>query len=413
MTESAVPPLRLDEADLDALVTRRPASLFASDLEAAAPVLRERLAGARVLVVGGAGSIGASTVRLILGYRPAALHVVDRDENGLAELIRDLRGRPGELETGDLRTLPLDYGGPVMARFLAGQAPYDLVLNFAALKHVRSEKDVPSLLQMLDTNIVGHARFKRWLLAHGHGRGYFAVSTDKAANPVGLMGASKRLMEDVAFDVAAPAGGSVTSARFANVAFSNGSLLHGFLRRLERGQPLAVPRATRRYFVSRREAGELCLIAALAVPDRHVAFPRLDPRAELQELEEVAVRLLHRFGFEPAPCEDEAAARRDAGDLIRRGRWPLLRTPLDTSGEKPYEEFVGKGEVPVDIGLGTLGGLRHVATGAGETGLFETLETLIGTPDAPVTKERLVELIGRAIPVFQHVETGRNLDQRF
>ena len=257
-----------ETAELTSIVTGRTASLFAGDLEASSDRVFAKVRDRRILVIGGGGSIGAATVRIILDYRPSALHVVDHNENYLAELVRELRGRAAGIPDIDFRALPLDYGGPVMERLLADLPPYDVVLNFAALKHVRSEKDIYSVLQMFDTNLVRHVRFKRWLADHRHGATYFAVSTDKAANPVSLMGASKRLMEDLIFDIAAASGQSTTSARFANVAFSNGSLLQGFGYRLAKRQPLAVPRDTRRYFISHQEAGELCLLATCRIPDK-------------------------------------------------------------------------------------------------------------------------------------------------
>ena len=282
---------------LETAVTRRTRSLFADDVAERRGGLIEAIAGRRILVVGGGGSIGAVTVRLAADLRPAALHVVDQNENYLAELVRDLRGSPQGIDPRvEFRMLPVDYGSPIMRRFLSDAPPYDAVLNFAAMKHVRSEKDVYSTLQMFDTNIIKHVRFKTWLAEHGHGARYFAVSTDKAANPSSLMGASKRLMEDVAFGVPTPPVGIATSARFANVAFSNGSLLQGFRHRLARGQPLAAPRDTRRYFVSHAEAGELCLLAAFAAPTGHIVFPRMDPETELQPLDEIARRFLAAHG---------------------------------------------------------------------------------------------------------------------
>ena len=288
-----------DREKLDQAVTRRDRSYFAADIEGQTDHISAKLRGRRVLVVGGGGSIGSATTMLIAKYMPAAIHVVDISENYLAELVRDLRASSAELDRIDFRALPIDYGGPIMERYLGDAAPYDVVLNFAALKHVRSEKDIYSLLQMLDTNIVGHIRFKEWLARNGHGDGYFAVSTDKAANPVSLMGASKRLMEDVVFDIAAGKARTVTSARFANVAFSNGSLLQGFLHRLRNRQPLAVPRETKRYFVSQREAGELCVLAAFATPTGHIAIPKMDPDSELQYLDKIAERVLDAFGLKP------------------------------------------------------------------------------------------------------------------
>ena len=325
------PQRRLDQAAVG-----RATSLTAGDFATATPRVAAAIDGARVLVIGGGGSIGAATIQLLATFRPAALHVIDLSENYLAELVRSLRGRPDGLAVEDFRTLPLDYGSPLMQSFLAAAAPYDIVLNFAALKHVRSEKDVFSLLQMIDTNVVRHARFKRWLQEFRHRCSYFAVSTDKAANPTSLMGASKRLMEDVIFALPICADRPTTSARFANVAFSNGSLLAAFLRRLAMRQPVAVPRSTFRYFVTQEEAAEICLLAALAIPGGMVLVPRLDPSSELQELAVVAERILHAHGLRAAPYDDEAAARHDVERLARQGAWPLLLTPLDTSGEKPY-----------------------------------------------------------------------------
>jgi len=398
--------------ELEALVIGRKESLFEADRARYADALREQVAGKRILVVGGGGSIGSSTVGFLTELSPAALHVVDLSENYLAELVRDLRGQPGGLPVSDFRTLPLDYGSSIMERFLAESAPYDCVLNFAALKHVRSEKDVFSLLQMLDTNVVKHIRFKRWLEKYGHGARYFAVSTDKAANPSSLMGASKRLMEDVVFDVSLPTGGSATSARFANVAFSNGSLLQGFLFRLSKNQPLAVPRDTRRYFVSQAEAGEICLLTSLVGPAEHVLFPSFDPATSLILLEQVAIEVLRFAGFEPEFFEDEAAARRAVAGAAACGRWPVLVTALDTSGEKPYEEFVAHGEEAVDVGFGALNGIAHAPGCAESRQLYDRLSDCIGDPARTLTKADLVSWIAEAVPGFQHQETGRDLDQR-
>lgn len=398
-------------AQLDLAAVGRGPSLFAADMAAAEARLREALGGARVLVVGGGGSIGSATVHRLSGFGPRTLHVVDLSENYLAELVRNLRGRPEGLEVEDFRTLPLDYGSPLMGAFLEAAPRYDIVLNFAALKHVRSEKDVFSLLQMLDTNVVRQARFKAWLARHGHPCSYFAVSTDKAANPTSLMGASKRLMEDVTFDLHAT-GRRTTSARFANVAFSNGSLLAAFLERLQRRQPLAAPRDTTRYFVTQEESAEICLLAALATPDGMVMIPRLDPATALQDLALLAERVLHAHGLRAVRYSEEAAARRDVEGLARAGAWPLLITPLDTSGEKPYEEFVGAGEAAEEVGFAALQALRHLP---GSPHLAETLaafEHMVTSPAATLTKAEVVAQIARAVPQLAHVETGRNLDQR-
>jgi FlaA1/EpsC-like NDP-sugar epimerase len=402
----------IDQAELDRLVLGREQSQFLPDIRQFDGALREVVRGARILVVGGGGTIGSATTALISRFAPAALHVVDQSENYLAELVRDLRGRPEGLDVSDFRTLPLDYGAPIMGRFLADSDPYDIVLNFAALKHVRSEKDVYSLLQMIDTNVVRHIRFKRWLQAHGHARRYFAVSTDKAANPTSLMGASKRLMEDIVFDIAVLEGTVATSARFANVAFSNGSLLQGFLYRLSKGQPLAVPRDTRRYFVSQSESGEICTLAGLLGGHDQVLFPLLDPVSQLQPLEGVAHRVLEQLGLTAVPFADERSARDALPALAREKRWPLLLTPLDTSGEKPYEEFVGSGESLVDSGLQTLGAVAHVPSTALAAGVIHMLEDAVSRVDGDLDKPAIVDAIQSAIPGFSHRETGKNLDER-
>jgi FlaA1/EpsC-like NDP-sugar epimerase len=399
-------------AALEEVVTRRENSLFATDVEANRERIASAFAGRRLMVVGGGGSIGAATIELLLGYEPAAVHVVDHSENYLAELVRSLRGQDRIGAGVDFQALPLDYGGSAMARLLRDAKPYDIVLNFAAVKHVRSEKDVYSVLQMLDTNIVRHIRFKKWLAENGHGGGYFAVSTDKAANPVNLMGASKRLMEDLIFEFGADSSLRTTAARFANVAFSNGSLLAGFAQRIAKRQPIAVPRDTRRYFISHREAGEICVLAATLVPDRHLAIPKLDPASELQSLEAIAVRVLETYGLGAVAFEDEAEARAAVAPLAAQGRWPLLRTALDTSGEKPFEEFVGQGEAAAECGLKTLLAIRHTPSRAVDRGLFGHLEQLIGEPDSKTSKAEIVEAMAAALSNFQHRETGRSLDQR-
>ena len=401
-----------ETAELTAIVTGRANSLFASDLEASRDRVLAKVRDRRILVIGGGGSIGAATVRIILDYLPSALHVVDHSENYLAELVRELRGRSAGIPDIDFRALPLDYGGPVMERFLADSPPYDLVLNFAALKHVRSEKDIYSVLQMFDTNVVRHLRFKRWLAEHRHGATYFAVSTDKAANPVSLMGASKRLMEDLIFDVAAASRQSTTSARFANVAFSNGSLLQGFGYRLAKRQPLAVPRDTRRYFISHQEAGELCLLATCRIPDGHIAVPRVDATLQLQLLEDIACACLDHWGLRAERYVDEAQARNDVERLAREGRWPLLLTPLDTGGEKPFEEFVGAGESATDCGLRNVLALRHIPGVAAEQNLFEQIARWVDEPDFAIGKAEFVSVISAALPNFRHSQSERNLDQR-
>ena len=396
--------------DLDRLVTGRATSLLEADINERSNEIRERIAGARVLVVGGAGSIGASLIGSMLAYEPAALDVVDISENALAELVRDLHAREDGLRVRAFRCLPLDYGSALMERFLAEAVPFDLVLNFAALKHVRSEKDVYSLLQMLDVNLVRHLRFKRWLRGYGHAQRYFAVSTDKAANPTSMMGASKRLMEDVVFADGREA--FATSSRFANVAFSNGSLLQSWIFRLAKGQPLAVPRDTRRYFVTLREAGEICLLAACCVPSQCVVFPTLEPQKHLIRLEHLAGALVENAGFEPAFVEDEETARRNVHSEMARGRYPVLLTSLDTSGEKPFEEFVADNEKVADLGFHVLRAIEYAPPPYDVSRIVQEIEKMIANPGMAASKADLVAQFRALLPAFNHIETGRDLDQR-
>lgn len=396
--------------DLAAIVTGRPQPLFAEACRAHAADLNACLQCARVLVVGGAGSIGSETVRLIAAHSTAALHVTDLSENYLADLVRDLRNSPEGINTRDFRTYTLDYGGEAMMHLLANERAYDYVLCFAAHKHVRGERDGYSLLSMVDTNLLKLARFKAGLASHGHARNLFSVSTDKAANPSSLMGASKRAMEDVLFAPPLTEGARVTTARFANVAFSNGSLLQSFLRRLERGEPLALPEATRRYFVSGREAGQLCLLASMLADGGSIVIPDLDPEAELVDLQEVAEALLDRMGLKARITRDEAEARAMAGGRVGDA-YPVLLTPLDTSGEKPYEEFVAEGEVAREWVPG-LRRIDHRPSGPVDEMLAELRRIADEGGSDTAIAAGIIDVFKRTIQHFSHRASNRNLDQR-
>ena len=393
----------------------REGSLFEMDFMAHLDEIRKSVKGARILVIGGAGSIGSATVKELTGFSPGALHVVDVSENNLAELVRDLRGSPGHLDIRDFQTLPLDYGSPIFRRFLQDHKPYDIVLNFAAIKHVRSEKDLSSLLQMLDTNVVKQALLLRWLSNEGGVHRYFSVSTDKAANPVNLMGATKRAMEHVIFSAAGgPAGiRCVTSARFANVAFSDGSLLHGWQQRLAKRQPIAVPMATRRYFISLREAGQICVLAALCGENGRIVIPKLDERRDLRDLADVAREYLAAEGFRAREYEEETLAKSRVQEDIKDGHYPLLLTPLDTDGEKPFEEFIGEGEITEDIGMIFLRAVRYVAAPPDVLANFlEMAKAAVSNPYSQTSKEDIIAALKTVIPQFRHRATGKSLDAR-
>ena len=402
---------------LDALATHRTTSMFSADLQSHDEALHEAISGRKILIIGGAGSIGASTFRTLLAYHPKAIHVVDQNENELAELVRQYWSSHVVDRGMELRTLPIDYGSSIMQAFVASEAPYDCVLNFAAIKHVRTEKDAFCVLQMFDTNIVKQARLIETIRTHMPHARYFSVSTDKAANPVSFMGASKRIMEHVMFheDINGGAGGIVTSARFANVAFSNGSLLQSFENRLARYEPLACPKAIKRYFVSLTESGEICTLAAFLAPDRHIVIPRLDPESHLVDLQSIAEAFVRHHGYEPIAFEDEIEARQAFKELVAKNQWPIILTKADTAGEKAYEEFVGEHENEVEIGCHALAAVKWEAQHAkGQVKAFvDTISGLIsGVTQSPVTLEGLAAILARLEPRFakSHKSSPHMLD---
>jgi FlaA1/EpsC-like NDP-sugar epimerase len=409
-------PNHMPLSPIHSLATGREGSLFDDDIRTVEDRLKGAIEGKRILVIGGGGSIGSSTVVQLATRNPEALHIIDQNENALAELVRQLRSQPHSWSARDFQTLPLDYGSATARLFLAGQPAYDLVLNFAALKHVRSEKDPFSTLQIFDTNLIKQARLMGWLAETGFSGRLFNVSTDKAANPTSMMGATKRVMEHVLFNSskASALPGEKTSARFANVAFSNGSLLQGFQNRLARREPFAAPRNTKRYFVSLAESGQICAIAACLAPDQTIVIPKLDPKEHLVELQEIAERYIRHQGFKPVHYEDEAAACAEVDSQVSRGFWPLLLTPLDTAGEKPYEEFMTEKEEAIEIGLPNLKAVKYVS--AAQDGIDRVIADVeeILSSAASVTKERLKEIIAIVEPEFldTHRDSVANLDQR-
>jgi FlaA1/EpsC-like NDP-sugar epimerase len=327
--------------------------------------------------------------------------------------VRDHRNRIDECRIGEFLTIPMDFGSGVMRRMLDRLGPYDYIFNFAAVKHVRSEKNVFSLLHMLDNNVVKQARFLEWLAERNDNCRYFSVSTDKAANPVSMMGATKRIMEGILFARRFAELLRVTSARFANVAFSNGSLLASFLTRLQKRQPLAVPSDTRRYFVSLREAGEICLLAGTCAPAGQLLIPRLRSEVDLVDLQTIAVKTLEHYGFVPRLYRDADLAKGGLSDCEAYGNYPLLITSPDTSGEKAYEEFVGRGENAVDVGFVNL--MAVAPTAIDEPDLFEFVDYVqehIQNPDLALSKQELIHRMRELIPVFEHVHTEKCLDDR-
>jgi FlaA1/EpsC-like NDP-sugar epimerase len=398
---------------LDAFIERhvigRDASLFAADLAAHDQELRQAIAGRSVLVIGGAGTIGSSFIRALLPFGPARLCVVDLDENGLTELTRDLRSTDGQFVPEAYTTYPIDFGGPVFERMFLAEGPFDIVAHFAAHKHVRSEKDRYSIEAMVENNVMNTVRLLELLLERPP-QHFFCVSTDKAANPANVMGASKKLMEEavLAYAQHMPA----VTARFANVAFSNGSLPAGFLERIAKGQPLSAPRDVRRYFVSPAESGELCLLACLTGRPGDIFFPRLDePR--MLTFSSIADALLTELGYVPVECASEQEARHLARErAVDDPTWPVYYFDSETSGEKSFEEFYTSDE-ELDLERFEALGVVRGATANDLASIRSTvdgLRALFALPDLP--KGAIVDMLATLVPTFNHVETGKSLDQK-
>ncbi len=325
--------------DILKIIGRKDA-LFTNDLENYSKEIFSLVHNSRFLVLGGAGSIGQAVVKELFKRDPRILHVVDLSENNLAELVRDLRSSLG-YTTGEFKTFALDINSSIFNSFLRSQKGYDYILNLSALKHVRSEKDEFTLMRMLEVNVFNTDQTLKQAIDLGCKK-YFCVSTDKAANPVNLMGGSKRIMEKFLMyrSLSIP----ISTARFANVAFSDGSLLHGFNQRIEKLQPLVAPKDVKRYFVTPQESGELCLMSALFGENRDIFFPKLSNDFQLTSFTDIVLRYLDELGYEPHMCKDETEARSIIKDLIPKRKWPVLLTSSDTTGEKDEEEFFMKNE---------------------------------------------------------------------
>lgn len=394
---------------ISSAVTGRRSSLFGDDLAAHESQLRAGIEGKSVLVIGGAGTIGSSFIRALLPFHPARLVVVDISENGLTELTRDLRSTAGQYVPAAFLTYPISFGDAVFERMLRAEGPFDIVAHFAAHKHVRSEKDRYSIEAMLENNVLSTARLLD-LLLESPPEHFFCVSTDKAANPANVMGASKKLMEEAVLAYAAEL--PATTARFANVAFSNGSLPAGFLERLAKHQPLSAPSDVLRYFVSPEESGQLCLLACITGEPGDIFFPRLE-QPQMLTFSSIADALLQRLGYEAVQCASEDEARALAASLGPEDtRWPVYYFTSDTSGEKGFEEFYTNTET-VDwerfTALGVVKG-RTSQNVAGIRQLGSDLRGLFAQPE--LSKEEIVAVLTRLVPTFHHVETGRSLDQK-
>ncbi len=386
----------------------RDSPLFAMDIDRHAEVLRALVQGSRFLVIGGAGSIGQAVTRELFKRHPKALHVVDISENNMVELVRDIRSTLG-YTSGDFRTFAIDCGSREFEVFMDCEGPYDYVLNLSALKHVRSEKDPYTLMRLIHVNILNTVKTLRLAKAAG-ARKYFCVSTDKAANPVNMMGASKRIME--LFLMRESLTQDVSTARFANVAFSDGSLLHGFNQRFAKRQPFSAPNDVKRYFVTPRESGELCILSCLLGENRNIFFPKLSEKLHLITFAEIAVRYLHRLGFTPVECASEEEARDSVDKWIAEKKWPCYFSASDTTGEKDFEEFYTHTEHVDWQRFDAIGVIHSPAIfDDARLGEFEAGVTLL-RHKGRWSKEDIVRLFFQVLPEFAHKETGKYLDQR-
>ena len=386
----------------------RTKNLFEDDINALDKDLKEIVSSSSFLVIGGAGSIGSAVTKEIFIRDPKKLYVVDISENNLVELVRDIRSEFGYIN-GDFKTFAIDVASAEFDALLAQSGGFDYVLNLSALKHVRSEKDPFTLMRMLETNIFNTDKTLAQALDM-KSKKYFCVSTDKAANPVNLMGASKRIMEMFAFRHSLNI--DVSMARFANVAFSDGSLLFGFQKRIEKSQPIVAPNDVRRYFLTPKESGELCLLSTIFGENRDIFFPKLDENLDLITFSEIAKRYLANLGYEPFLCENEEEARKLAKVLPKDGFYPCLFASSDTTGEKDYEEFFVDGERLDMQRLQNIGIVKNDANFDGEKLEIFKNNILNLKSGLAWSKEDVLHEVFELIPNFMHKETGKYLDEK-
>ena len=390
-------------------VTHRPVSMFEADIQANATKLTEEIQGRSVCVIGGAGSIGSSYIKAVLRFKPAKLVVIDLNENGLAELTRDLRSTDGLVVPPEYRAYTLNFADPIFARIFREEKGFDIVANFSAHKHVRSEKDKYSVQALIENNDI-KAKKLMDLLSEYPPKHFFCVSTDKAANPVNIMGASKRIMEDLV--MAYTTKFKVTTARFANVAFSNGSLPDGWMHRMQKKQPLAAPNDVRRYFVSPEESGQICMLACILGNNGEIFFPKLGEE-QMLTFSAICDKFVTSEGYKKYECATDAEAKKFAAEMpYESDTYPVVYFKSDTTGEKAYEEFYVPGEkLNMDRfkGLGVIEEVKKRPMDEIQK-FFDEIEALFARED--FTKAQVVDTIKKFIPNFEHEEKGKNLDQK-
>lgn len=389
-------------------ITKRPQSLFETDIEQHKNTLSNKIEGKSVLVIGGAGTIGSSYIKAILKFKPGKLFVVDTNENGLTELTRQLRSDANMYVPEDYRTYPMNFGDPVFRKMFLAEGPFHIVANFAAHKHVRSEKDKYSIEAMIDNNVFKAKEFLDLLMTQKPEH-FFCVSTDKAANPVNVMGASKKLMEEVIMAYSKDL--QITTARFANVAFSNGSLLAGYIERLFQNQPISCPSDVQRFFVSPEESGQICMLACMLGNSGEIFFPKLAAE-QMAFFKDITIDFFKASNRPIIECQSEDEAKQKALTTKEGDPYPVYFFDTDTSGEKLYEEFYTDTDVVDQETYDSLGVIKN-ARKLSQDHISATISELKSLMDSGTyDKTAIVDLLKQHLPDFEHIETGKSLDQK-
>ena len=396
------------ESFIKKYITKRDFSLFDDDIQRNQVKLNDKIKGKSVLVIGGAGTIGSSFIKAILNFKPGKLVVVDNNENGLTELTRDLRSSLGQYIPEDYITYPMDFGDPVFIKMFQAHKPFQIVANFAAHKHVRSEKDQFSIEAMIENNVIKAKHFLD-LLLENKPEHFFCVSTDKAARPVNVMGATKKLMEEVIMAYSNEL--HVTTARFANVAFSNGSLLDGYIKRISKRQPISCPSDVMRFFVSPQESGQICMLACLLGESGDIFFPKLSPE-KMVNFKDITYSFFEDIGYKINECSSEEEARQFPCSLTKSTPYPVFFPKSNTSGEKLYEEFYTDEDV-LDLksykSLGVIKNARRISMSDADLCLFKIKDVL---SQRNYSKDDIVRVLKYYLNDFQHFETGKSLDTK-
>ncbi len=394
--------------DIKYRILNRENSLFTDDININKKEIYSKLNNAKILVIGGAGTIGQATVKQIYKYEPKSIDVVDTSENNLVELVRDIRSSINNLNI-NLRTFAIDCGSEIFENFLNNEGIYDYIFNLSALKHVRSEKDPYTLLRMIEVNVINTVKIINYL-KNNKSKNYFTVSTDKAANPTSLMGASKKIME--MYLMRNSDSHPVSMARFANVVFSDGSLLYGLTNRFNKKQPIAAPIDIERYFISPQESGDLCLLSGIVGENRDIFFPKQNEKLKLIKFPDLIRKFLVENGFEPYECDSEDEARGKMQELFSKRKWPCFFFNSDTTGEKKFEEFFTQNET-VNLNKFESIGIIKNSLLKDEIKFYNFLEEVeIIKKSKHLDKNKITKLILTMVPELKHSELDKNLDQK-